>query len=81
MLHGLGGRSAWSVLVPASPDKSWSCCAPRDAEDVQLWLADASNKHSGHWLVAGAHSLTSRMVLVFPRDEGRLAAQVRQMAS
>jgi len=43
---------------------------------VQLWLADASNKHSGHWLVAGSHSLTSRMALVFPRDEGRLVAQV-----
>ena len=52
------------------------CRARRDVEDVQHWLADASSGHSGHWLVAGAHSLTSRMALVCPRDEGRLVAQV-----
>jgi hypothetical protein len=43
---------------------------------VQSWLADAAGAHGSHWLVAGHHSLSSRMALAFPRDEGRLRALV-----
>ena len=73
---------SWSLSMRRPPKTmhplTWLrwCRARRDVEDVQHWLADASSGHSGHWLVAGAHSLTSRMALVCPRDEGRLVAQV-----